>query len=1147
MTTKAPAIVALAGLLFLPTCTIAQPFENVSPELDLKKAYSYFILADLDNDSHPEIIQTANEGLYVYKNNNGTFEQPVLYDEFIGEAQLSIHTLDAGDINRDGFIDILQSGGPNRRVFRILINQKPGFLNVADNSVNGLNGLSGASYLGDFEGDGDLDIVYQGADNWSNDLAGILLNRKNKFTNGPWFTQHNTDFAAWIDIDNDSQLEIIQRLEDQRGTYLLEKGFPTMKVDRKLTTNFYFYDVDFADYDHDGDMDMLAKEYPTIIYNNVNGNFVDSGITFPSYTAENAEFADINNDGLYDVVIGGMMTATWQVFETQIFVNQNDGTFVKAAGIPSFEDCTVAMADIDDDGDLDISTSAGVYKNNNPAVNARPSPPVIVGNMVSGSSVSLSWQQGIDDKTPANSLTYNLTVRSEDGSIILPGHALPSGKRLMYKNGNAGNKLSFDLSCLSKGSYYWKVQTLDASYIGSEFSPEHYFTITAEPPVAPKQLKANVISDVQVELSWADQSNTEDEFIILRKESTSPFDYFPIDSVSANVTHYIDTISLAPSTSYSYRVISSNCAYPEEFYAEISVTTFPRAFIESGWLNLGNTEGRLAVLGDCDNDGDLDLLLAHTESGETHLFKFGATGYTDSGIHFPFSATYATWIDYNNDGFLDILFDNDALPFPSKNVSVYENVQGAAFKPVSSIVHDPEFYATYGVSWGDYDRDGDQDMLVQFNDAITVYDNNGKGQFYKNSEIDLKGHINSENAWADFDKDGDLDILASKEISCTSSVLLIYENKGDKTFIPLEFPNLVSITKDWNGDMDWGDFNSDGYPDIMVAGQNTCGNGSGITKIYENNGDKTFKPFSSLTQQIYDANMDWGDYDNDGDLDVFMYGDPFGAFSRRARIFRNDATTFREPNIDYLLSSIQFGKAARGDIDQDGDLDYVILGEQSFTNHKIIVYRNTYSESWAKRNHKPLPPTSPSSITHPDATVTLSWNAAEDEETPVNGLTYNIQITDESDSIIMNSYALPDGTRKIVAPGNASFLTTMDLKNLKPGTYKWAVQAIDNGFAGSAFSPSKSFSIDSSVTGIEQEIIASIYPNPTSDLLTVTCQYVKPQMSIKILSTLGREAIHLDVSETISQVDVSPLPAGLYIVKVLCNGTTLQTEKIVKM
>jgi hypothetical protein len=40
---------------------------------------------------------------------------------FIGEAQLTIHTLDAGDINRDGFIDILQSGGPNRRVFRILI------------------------------------------------------------------------------------------------------------------------------------------------------------------------------------------------------------------------------------------------------------------------------------------------------------------------------------------------------------------------------------------------------------------------------------------------------------------------------------------------------------------------------------------------------------------------------------------------------------------------------------------------------------------------------------------------------------------------------------------------------------------------------------------------------------------------------------------------------------------------------------------------------------------------------------------------------------------------------------------------------------------------------------------------------------------
>jgi hypothetical protein len=1137
-------IYLITAIVLMSNGLLAQPFEKISADISFNNHFGYLVLADMDNDGDPEVIQTGLDGFNIFNNDNGIFQEPVGYAQFKGESQLMVHTLDVGDIDRDGFIDVLQSAGPNNRIFHILINTHPGFDNIAGNY---LNGLAGASFLGDFEADGDLDIIYAGADKWSNNLAGILLNRNSNFIPGPWIPQHDTwldtRFTTWSDLDQDSELEVIQAVAGSYtpwATYILEKNYPAMTVSKELSVTPYISNATFADYDGDGDLDMLTKQNPNTLYKSVNGDFVATGVTFPQ--SKTAEFGDINNDGLYDVIIGGMMTATWQVFETGVYLNQADGSFAKLdAQIPSFEGCSAAIADIDGDGDLDIPTLNGIYKNNTAVVNAMPSAPVVIGSSVSGPSVTFTWQGATDDTTPTNSLTYNIDVRSADGTIVVPGHSLPSGRRQIYKVGNAYNKLSFQLNCLKQGTYYWKVQALDASYGGSQFSAEQSFTITSVPPVAPAELIATPVSDEGIKLTWTDQSETEDAFIIFRN---SGFGFYPIDTIPANQTQYVDTHYLNPETNYTYRIAASNCAYPDEFGSETSATTFPRPFINSNWLTLDKA-GSMVLLGDYDNDEDLDMLLRHAGSTDTKLFRFEDNRYVDSGLQLP-PAEDAHWLDYNNDGRMDLLLVAESYFFNSY-LRLFKNTVDYSFVEVlGNIPHIQNVEWQGGISFGDYDNDGDEDIVLQAG-GIIFLDNDGKGQFTKNADINLDGNMKGSGVMADFDRDGDLDILASKEVSCTSNIAIVFENNGNKTFTEVELGELQGTNDDyWNntGDLQWGDYDNDGYPDILAAGQNTCGNGYGINRIYHNNRNKTFTLAADLVQLIYDVNVDWGDYDNDGDLDVFAFGDPFGAYSLRTRIYENNENSFTETNINYLLQSTQSGKATRGDIDGDGDLDYVILGEINYTSSAIIVYKNTYAESWGLPNHRPTAPGAPRSDVGPDQSVTLSWSAAEDEETAQNGLTYNFYLIDEKDSIVTNSYSLPNGSRKLVSAGNASSQTSITLNNLQPGTYTWAVQSIDKGFAGSLFSEEQTFTI-SPIAGLEHEAFAGIelYPNPVERYLTVNS---KKKAELEISNTYGHRIMNLSVGEAESSEDLSSLPPGVYFVSILRNGVTIGVRKLIK-
>ncbi len=295
--------------------------------------------------------------------------------------------------------------------------------------------------------------------------------------------------------------------------------------------------------------------------------------------------------------------------------------------------------------------------------------------------------------------------------------------------------------------------------------------------------------------------------------------------------------------------------------------------IDQGGINGGTTDCGLSW-GDYDNDGDPDLFIG-TQLGENHFFRNNAKmGFSrvieGSLVTDSLSSFDAVWVDYDNDGWLDILtcnlksFNINARPGAS-NYFFHNNRDGSFTKIVDDVVSTDKGNTITG-SFADYDNDGDVDLFApDMGSNNYFYTNNGDGTFSSVSkgEIVEDTTVSLSAAWADYDNDGDLDIFVTNGVIEQKDML--YRNNGDGTFKRIfDSPPVENSASAWNGA--WGDIDNDGDEDLYVSvwgGQNY---------FYINNGDGTFSQNdeSSIISDSKSSNTSvsvWGDFDNDGDLD----------------------------------------------------------------------------------------------------------------------------------------------------------------------------------------------------------------------------------------------------------------------------------------
>lgn len=300
---------------------------------------------------------------------------------------------------------------------------------------------------------------------------------------------------------------------------------------------------------------------------------------------------------------------------------------------------------------------------------------------------------------------------------------------------------------------------------------------------------------------------------------------------------------------------------------------------------------------DFDNDGHLDLFVTGVASvvspprnilcrnnGDGTFTAVSGGGVTNITGNFNTCAV----ADYDNDGFVDLFVPGflgaTSLLFHNNGDGTFGRVQSGP--PVNTIINN------YSVSWADYDMDGFMDLLVNTDNRNLLYHNNRDGTF---SQI-LTNIVATDtwpqnpwgSAWGDYDNDGLPDLF----VTGMEMGNRLYHSLGKGAFTNVTAgPMLPPPSGGGSRACAWGDYDNDGYLDLYVCSYNA------FNRLFHNNGNGTFTqiligaPVDEGNAYIYCNSCGWADYDNDGFLDLFVTraSDTAGPVSNL--LYHNDGNT----------------------------------------------------------------------------------------------------------------------------------------------------------------------------------------------------------------------------------------------------------------
>ena len=363
--------------------------------------------------------------------------------------------------------------------------------------------------------------------------------------------------------------------------------------------------------------------------------------------------------------------------------------------------------------------------------------------------------------------------------------------------------------------------------------------------------------------------------------------------------------------------------------------------------------------------------------------------------------------------------------------------------PIDVGLIDGSYGCAYDLSFADFDNDGAQEI----NYNMSIYDT------YKNIYKDLNfGRSYYEKPfWLDVNNDGKIDIfnihIEQYNDYSTSS---IYINNGN-SFIKNSF--------DFNkrtASIEAGDYNNDGYEDLLITYFNDKYTSTPTVGLFKNDKKGNFTHVKDFTTPM---KAKFIDIDNDGDLDLLLFGHYDNYFDNYLKFYQNNGNDdFVEMQNDSIKTSSN-GDIRIGDYDNDGDNDILI---SSYGDYRTILklFKNMLVEdNPAKANKTPEIPQNLRSDVNFNQ-VKLTWNPARDAETPDSSISYNLYIKKSDGSFITSPIAdITSGFKRTISKGNAGFKNFYSINCLADGKYYWSVQAIDNSNKGSNFAKVDSFEI----------------------------------------------------------------------------------------
>jgi len=319
--------------------------------------------------------------------------------------------------------------------------------------------------------------------------------------------------------------------------------------------------------------------------------------------------------------------------------------------------------------------------------------------------------------------------------------------------------------------------------------------------------------------------------------------------------------------------------------------------------------------------------------------------------------------DFDGDGLLDLVTSTSD---PCGSMTAFRNRGDGEFEDVTVAWGLDSQLGGLNLTHADYDGDGKLDLLLLRGGWLGHHGNirnsllrnelgSARGRFVDVSISSGLGRTASPSqtaAWADYDGDGDLDVYVGNESDTGNAhPSRLYRNEGDGTFAEVGVSAGVDNER-FAKAVTWGDYDNDGDPDLFVSNV-------GANRLYQNKGDGTFADVAKsagVSEPSGRSFADWFfDYDNDGDLDLFVadyssapaliavsyYG--LDVPSGQPLLYRNDKGIFTEISRQSGLVRPALPMGANyGDLDNDGWLDFYLgTGDPRYeTVFPNLMYRN---------------------------------------------------------------------------------------------------------------------------------------------------------------------------------------------------------------
>lgn len=561
-------------------------------------------------------------------------------------------------------------------------------------------------------------------------------------------------------------------------------------------------------------------------------------------------------------------------------------------------------------------------------------------------------------------------------------------------------------------------------------------------------------------------------------------------NASAGQTYYIAWDDKYDSSGFNFEVIEQ-AMLPVSFTAQnISTGGTFRGVVD---MNNDDLDDIVSIVTRNENNVNVyDLNIQEQAGGGTfidHDFTIGA----------PYSASWSLAAgDYNGDGYNDLVWGNGS----GVNIIKAEN-NGSSYV----VDEQKSGVFTQRTNFVDINEDGHLDVFVCHDIAPNIYyinDGSNKLDYYQGADANgvpeglgiYPSGGNYGSIWIDYDNDRDIDMFLAKCGGGTERrTNQLFRNNGNGSFTEVAAAaGLADPIQTWSGA--WGDFDNDGDMDVFVGGYNGASH-----KMMRNNGDGTFTDITSLTGlglfTYTGIDNVTGDFNNDGFIDIFSNGN----------ILLNDGDVVNMSFTAYTSGMPPHGGV--GDLDNDGFLDIVTSG--------VIYYNDEDTGNYLK--------------------ITLDGSGSNK-----NGIGARVEITS----------ALGTQIRDVRSGEGFRFMSSLtthfglggdtSVTSLKIYWPSGTVDVLNNISTNQEVAVTEGETLGTQSQDYVEDLV--LYPNPAKKVLYLRTKYDLSDAIYTVFDVSGKRVLNSKVSFK-KEIDVSSLSTGTYFLRIM-NDNASRTQKFIK-